>query len=116
MLRRWRNKQFESLELNSDSALLKQFEFLEFNHDSALLKQFEFLELNHDSALLKQALVLLSLFIRLILLSVFLVFAISAKTGCTSAKFLRSSRCSGAGGTNKLDFALGFLGFSELCG
>ena len=55
--------------------------------DSALLKQFEFLELNHDSALLKQALVLLSLFIRLVLLSllirltlhsVFLVFAISA--------------------------------------
>jgi hypothetical protein len=68
VLRRRRNKQFESLELNRDSALLKQFEFL---------------ELNHDSALLKQALVLLSLFIRLVLLSllirltlhsVFLVF------------------------------------------
>ena len=53
--------------------------------DSALLKQFEFLELNHDSALLKQALVLLSLFIRLVLLS--LVFAVSANTGGTSAKF-----------------------------
>ena len=34
--------------------------------------------------------------------SVFTVFAISAKTGCTSAMFLRSSRCSGAGGTSNL--------------